>query len=178
MNELVFNTQQQPLYVIDSSYYAAVTQGNAYITTANSNGLLAINSYLVLRIKNATTTNKKIYIKSVSVTSTGTNLFQTVTLLKGDSTLVTPTVPATFCNANIGLTTTNSSATIQQSIQTSAPTNGNTQTIEIGTQVNSIFANNYNGGLLLTTNTFLTVYIQNLVGVATGMYIKIVFWEQ
>lgn len=178
MNENVFNTQNNPIYVVDNiddGYYEAVRLGNAYITTANSGGLLSINNYLALGITNQSGSGKNIFIQEISVVAAGVNLFGQVTIAQGNTTISNNATPTSFVNANLGLGTTNSVAQIKMSTQGTNP--GGTP-IEVVTQVNSIYTNTYSGGILVSPNTKLTVYIQNTVGVATAMYIRISFWEE
>lgn len=178
MNDSVFNSRMNPLYTIDNlqdGYLNAVRGGTAYITTARSSALLALNNYLGLGITNPSGSGTNIFINSIAVVASGINLTGQVIIAKGATTLSNNADPTTFSNANLALSTTQAKASIKMSEQGSSP--GGT-VIEVGSQINSVYESVYNGGLLVAPNTKLTVYIQNTLGVTVAMYIKITFWEE
>lgn len=178
MNASVFNTQQNPLYVIDSSgggYFTAVRLGNAYITTAYSGGLVNLNNFFVLRLSNPSDSGNNVFIQAISVVSSGVDLFGQVVIAKGNTTVTGASVPTSFVNANLALGTSSSHTQIEMATQGTSP--GGTS-IEVGSQVASVFTHMYSGSLLVPPNTQLTLYMQNTFGVGTSIYIKVNFWEE
>lgn len=178
MNYSVFNSKPYPLYVTDSyanAYFNAVRVGTAYITTATTGAVLALANTFALKISNPSGSGRNILINNITVLGSGVNVLATVTIAKGATTLTNPVAPTTFANANLGLTTSNSVASITMSNQVANP--GGTP-IEVSTQVASVYTGAYVGGLLIPPNNALTVYVNNTLGVATTMFIKITFWEE
>lgn len=177
MNTSVFNTQENPLYVMDSSgggYFTAVRLGDAYITTGNSTDLVAVGNFFVLSITNPSDSGNNVFIQTISVVSSGVNLFGQVIIAKGNTTVTGASAPTSFVNANLALDTSRSHTQIEMATQSTSP--GGTS-IETASQVASIFTNTYSGGLLVAPNTKLTIFIENTFSVATSMYIKVNFWE-
>lgn len=174
MNDLVFNKQVQPLYVIGLPFNAAQS-GNSYVLTDTASALLAAGYYAV-RLNNPIGSGKSIFINNVYVANTGTNVTASLTLYRNASLSGSPT-NVTPQNTNFGFSNSSIGAGQRITATLVSPISGGT-VFETVNQVASLYNVSYNGYLILTPGTSLTILAQNTLGVATTINVRISYWEQ
>lgn len=196
MNTYIFNTNQNPVYIVyekNATYQSSIQKGNAYYFSVEPTVrvllITAATYYYVVQVTNPSYSTKNIFLESLEITRviSGWDLIISVdtnmTLYNGGA--VTTLQPITTINVNATSTNTSIAEVGSQGFGQTNPLIGGTliDTIPVLTDGYTYY-NNYNGGMMLPKNTTLTllfkVAIESLIAIdsTVTLFMIVRYWEE